>query len=770
MQEESSMDRKPAKASTNQNKLANNLDWGLSGSKLNTVKAASLPIQDSGFYRGRQNRRRGNGSGYRGDRRRQFNFRDQDRRCNSYRPNPSAEKDFQVNHAPVGHQEHRVDVPASRGRRGQNLNHLLNFTIAPRHQNDYGPPVRRALRRSCCDRPKYNKEQFLLANCQFVVRENEDYNVHLDDPDLIVNWDLIEQLRLRSNEAPSCPICLYPPTAAKITRCGHIYCWPCILHYLALSDKAWRKCPICDEMVHQADLKSVAVISYHQPVVGEEITFSLMRRGRNDTIAVPVNAFKEGISRTLPNLQKNHPIAAYSKLLTASYKEVLDNIIALEKAELLAQLHNEKDAPEACFIERALALLEERCQNLEAGNYILRETKDSFAMTKDKAEQVEEKSPLSTDHEKLSTHSVLVYESAFDDKVADPDANQFLDVSETLQEAQQEQHLPEASKDLSPRERNLSEGTDNGTLDESEVTSEDLDISKLQKGGSCNLPKSNFYFYQATDGQLIFLHALNVHMLVSEYGSLEHCPLTLRGRILELEGTTMNETLRSKLRYLSHLPVTTTFQVAEVYLKSPYLQQSTINKFHESLEKRRRDRTRRARSEKKREKRISQEEKKKWAAYPVPETIVKSEFHHPVIGTSQVSQAPLSSSNTEEKFAASSSEQTADTSDAPKSFAQMLREGKTQPRSKIAAWNTGARPASPPAGETRVRKDNSESDDDWVPPPEYHLSFGNAIALAMQNSLDLAEGATSSNQSGGRKKKKKGKTQLLFSTSMARDK
>lgn len=61
--------------------------------------------------------------------------------------------------------------------------------------------------------------------------------------------------RICSHEVPSCPICLYPPTAAKITRCGHIFCWACILHYLSLSEKTWSKCPICYSSVHKKDLK-----------------------------------------------------------------------------------------------------------------------------------------------------------------------------------------------------------------------------------------------------------------------------------------------------------------------------------------------------------------------------------------------------------------------------------------------------------------------------------------------------------------------------------
>ena len=94
------------------------------------------------------------------------------------------------------------------------------------------------------------------CSCQFAVRSGPDYSNHLIDPDLLVDWDLIEQVVLKTSaEVPSCPICLSPPVAAKITRCGHVYCWTCILHYLSLSDDESRKCPICFEDVCNKDLK-----------------------------------------------------------------------------------------------------------------------------------------------------------------------------------------------------------------------------------------------------------------------------------------------------------------------------------------------------------------------------------------------------------------------------------------------------------------------------------------------------------------------------------
>ncbi|MEQ2271221.1 RING finger protein 10 [Xenotaenia resolanae] len=139
------------------------------------------------------------------------------------------------------------------------LNHLLNFTFEPRGGNDgigdsgYSYWGRRN-KWGHKNKP-FNKELFLQANCQFVVTDDQDYKAHFTDPDTLVNWDCVQQVRIYSHEMPSCPICLYPPVVARITRCGHIFCWPCMLHYLSLSDKSWSKCPICYEAVHTADLK-----------------------------------------------------------------------------------------------------------------------------------------------------------------------------------------------------------------------------------------------------------------------------------------------------------------------------------------------------------------------------------------------------------------------------------------------------------------------------------------------------------------------------------
>lgn len=56
----------------------------------------------------------------------------------------------------------------------------------------------------------------LLFSCQFVVDDSEDYSIYSANQDLLVEWKYVEEVRLHVSMAPSCPICLHPPTAAKV--------------------------------------------------------------------------------------------------------------------------------------------------------------------------------------------------------------------------------------------------------------------------------------------------------------------------------------------------------------------------------------------------------------------------------------------------------------------------------------------------------------------------------------------------------------------------
>lgn len=105
------------------------------------------------------------------------------------------------------------------GSKKQNLNHLLNFHFTPRQQ------IQSSLKsnnRVSSTHFKFDKNQFLQANCQFIVNNNVE---NISSFNMLKDWAYIEQINVIMYEEAQCPICLYPPVACKITKCGHYYCW-----------------------------------------------------------------------------------------------------------------------------------------------------------------------------------------------------------------------------------------------------------------------------------------------------------------------------------------------------------------------------------------------------------------------------------------------------------------------------------------------------------------------------------------------------------------
>jgi len=612
--------------------------------------------------------------------------------------------------------EFEVGSVFNAGSKKQNLNHLLNFQFEPRgtsskKRNNYhqgsGSRVRKFS--DSRGRPKYNKEQYLQANCQFVVKSSGDYAVHLADPDTLVNWDLIEQVVLKTTETvPSCPICLYAPKAAKITRCGHVFCWPCILHYLALSDHAWRKCPICFEAIHKQDLKSVVSNPWKEFNAGDEIEMCLMRRERHSLFALPVDKYFPQVNDKHPNLGDKY--TSYSNLVLASPSQVVQGIIYQERSELEAQYRDEKDEPEACFIEEALQYLSQR----ESGIEIPRQVQIK-----------EETSPIlsSSSEEELK-----------------------------IEDFKEEEELVDNDK---YRPRHTSSSSD-GTFEDSEITAEDLEIKS-----SKNSPKETFYFYQSSDGQPIFLHALNVQMLVHEYGSLEQCPKFIRGKIIEKDNTSMTEELRNRLRYLRHLPLTSIFEVCEIQVKD-FISQGTLTEFAVQLEQRRRKRNRRAREERRREKWIMVEENKRMGKYPDMKVRVESAFHFPEVGLSGAVGVPNAISTesldlSKSPGASAHLGSSTDTTDDTFSFAKMLKTGVAKPSTYIPKSQTF------PSLTPKKNEDSEPEPEDYVPPPP-KASLGDALAHAFAQATIENLPENNGKKGKGKKKMKGQKISLTGST------
>ncbi|KAJ8379451.1 hypothetical protein SKAU_G00002290 [Synaphobranchus kaupii] len=638
------------------------------------------------------------------------------------------------------------------------LNHLLNFTFEPR---GHGPPGGEG--HTCWGRRNkwghkhkpFNKELFLQANCQFVVTEDQDYKAHFTDPDTLVNWDCVQQVRIYSHEVPSCPICLYPPVAAHITRCGHIFCWPCMLHYLSLSDKSWSKCPICYEAVHSCDLKSVVAMETRQYLVGDVITMRLMRREKGVLVALPSSQW---VKVEEPIHLGDVRLSPYSKLLLASVKQVL-GLVGEERAALQAQLSQEDQDAQSCFIQAALHLLQEREEALVKSRP---KEVDSVSLTS--LTLVEPPCPEADVVPTLSTSKpAICYSSAFDDEVQDVPDDQC-------------EQSPVAIVDPAPApEPQLSEGLPPSQCETRRPQREE------------NVPY--YYFYQAEDGQQMFLHPVNVRCLLREYGSLDASPASITATVVEIDGHTVTEEIRRRHRYLSHLPLTCEFSICELALQPPVLSKETLDTFADDLEKRRRLRQKKARDEKRRERRIEMEENKKQGKYPEVHIGLENLQQFPAFGSPPQDHSPpaqtdftleppspLSCSPASDgvMFPCLSGQSLAtivgSMEDDPHclSFAQMLRDGKARADAGPKVAPKQDMLLAPPAADSDGESDGS----DRVSVPSFQNSFSQAFGEALLQ-LDHGQPAPPqpvliAEEKGGKKKKKKQK--LLFSTSMVHTK
>ncbi|XP_045023573.1 RING finger protein 10-like [Daphnia magna] len=649
-----------------------------------------------------------------------------------------------------------LDLVLSETGRKQDLTHLLNmkFQFAPRetsvsnywrstHSGQVGGRNKRFNQYSA--RSYLNKDHYLQANCQFVVKADEDYTVYLADPDLLVPWETIEQIRIWGSEVGSCPICLHTPIAAKMTRCGHIYCWPCILHFLALSDKPSRPCPICDVSVRIQDLKSVVALEQRNLKIGDVLEMRLMRRERHSLQPQPVSGSKgfdpaphQPKPKYLGKVGEDH---VFSKLLLCTPNEVVNLILQWERSELQAQLESEKDCPESCFIQQALELLAVR-ENTAI------QCLSSFATALD-----------------LTAAESGVVSSDSDVSRFEPsNGNYGCTATTELQLDCNKATLPimmTRESDISSLESNVFHisSTPIASPDNSSMT----DAHRIQQ-------KSVFYFYQSSDGQAIYLHHINVQILVRCFGSLELCPETIQGRIVEVETLSMTEDLRNRLRYLGHIPISKQFQIMEITFMEPEIDSTVREEFRERVEERARRRRRKDREERRRELEIQRAEDAKWGRTKnQPIVRIDSQVHFPGFSHSPQDVPEV---DTIIDVSPSSIESAAQHGAGP-SFAQMLREGKNKipsiwshPTSGYKAIQIASVLNKP--GRPRNTSESGSEVADYAPAPEYKETFSSALAAA----FDQAAKSKSVNadekpeNSSSNKKNKKTRQKVLFSTGM----
>jgi len=260
-------------------------------------------------------------------------------------------------------------------------NHLLNFNV---ERNLQPQNSRRNRYYAAKHVSNHSPEQFFQANFQFIVQP--DF-IHEQDPDQYIKWEQVKIVICHEEslqELSKCPICLDPPHAPRITKCGHIFCFTCLLRMFQSSlatqdsskrveieggvelevDQRFKQCPLCTEMIALHLLKPVRVLI--EPIDYKENSmceFVLLRRHKNSLITQCTEDYSVCDQYTLPEYNRSY--SKFCRFQKDSYQEVIQEQLNLELSDLL-QLKVSADEEELRFINLAMHQLQKYLQSCES--------------------------------------------------------------------------------------------------------------------------------------------------------------------------------------------------------------------------------------------------------------------------------------------------------------------------------------------------------------------------------------------------------------------
>jgi hypothetical protein len=173
------------------------------------------------------------------------------------------------------------------------MNDLLNFQYNDTSQYANQPHVYHHKPKKMSEHQKSRlKINYIKGNFRFLVNPTFNCDIRYYPPDEEIDWECIEQVRYITNNKIVCPICLNDPdhmTVSLITKCGHLFCWPCIIRYLSYKK---TRCPLCNEYLIENDFK-LATISIIPPYKADDIiSFDLKKRNKYEYSIMKAESFE----------------------------------------------------------------------------------------------------------------------------------------------------------------------------------------------------------------------------------------------------------------------------------------------------------------------------------------------------------------------------------------------------------------------------------------------------------------------------------------------
>ncbi|TYJ56329.1 hypothetical protein B9479_003021 [Cryptococcus floricola] len=564
-----------------------------------------------------------------------------------------------------------------------------------------GPPPRRSRRTEGWRGGPMSREKYLNASFKFMLKPTEvlSYGAHFADPDIPLHWPNILQILVPTFSALSvaqgyvassadatsaafegvpyeleesgevtaerrrrieeekqgrqCPICLSKPVAGRMTKCGHIFCFPCILHFIQLSDiPKSAKCPICGDMVQTNMLKSVKYLDAEGMLGAEQDEDSL---GSGPVVhAPPPSGFEDSLreAKALDStLDTSQPEAYTSRhklhmrliqrpqmttlalpssptwpsdavpphtapwyflpdIITYSrYMLATSDYMMHELSRELGELRREWDLLRGdelgrVFVRAAMDKVEGQMEKVK------------MELEADLAKRSERKGREAWAHavggERLERERIRERERKEQERIQREQEQEVGDVPVEFLASQQTSFDNSANINIPPN------------LPVTPNPMPDVPPKKHKRRSQQpslppppTPPSQSYYFYQSSLGTNVFLHPLDIRILLAHFVTYSSFPPALTFDVQGWETATITEDLRKRSKYLSHLPVGTEVVFIETDL-SALVSPATLSQFDQPLKARRQKRKDKVRKEDRAKARWEKVEKDRVAGEVVP--------------------------------------------------------------------------------------------------------------------------------------------------------
>ena len=488
----------------------------------------------------------------------------------------------------------------SRNRRSQvSVSHLLNFSLPPRdsaghRQYNHASSYRQASYRG-------DKSRYVNANYRFVVHPSGSYKQQALDPDISIPWHLILQiLASEQTQSCSCPICLTDsPAAARMGRCGHIFCLPCLMRMIESPSeppvdpdtgkpaKKRNSCPLCFESLSLSDAKPVRWMKSPcdesgTPEVGKDVILRLVMRKPGSILALP----RDGGERPLDMDEIPWHFAAE----VSDYARIMKGT---------AQYMNEEYEREI----RELEFMEQEDEAIFG---------DGSEWTHKAIERIVDALEVIQD---------------IGDGSARNENTRIMDRSRRQRKKSQSQDTLENSESA-PEHYML--GRENFTFNSATSSSSSQSMTRqtslssrspstsYQPSGHSDAP---YYFYQPRDASTCFLSPLDIKILKTAFGAFAAFPSTVLVRVERIiADQVVDEDTRKRVKYLSHLPSGSPMSLLECDW-TDVVKPDVLEQFRVDLDKRRKQWKDKESKEERARQRVQREEEERsrsTKAVPLP--------------------------------------------------------------------------------------------------------------------------------------------------------